>query len=143
MMKMVTIATFNNSQPAERFREWLEHAGIPAKVLDQRLLQKIWFLARPYSSFHVNIDRDSFEQAHALLSEAGEHSQLLAEAIRCPQCGSLRVEYPQMTRKFALPSLVAHGLTLFGIKHEFYCQACQYTWRQPHKANGQPISLPH
>jgi hypothetical protein len=42
-----------------------------------------------------------------------------------------------------LPSLVAHGLTLFGIKHEFYCQACQYTWRQPHKANGQPISLPH
>ena len=48
--------------------------------------------------------------------------------IRCPQCGSSNIEYPQMTRKFLTPALVAVLCALKIIPKEFYCQDCHYTW---------------
>lgn len=50
-MHTVTVATFNDPKPAECLRQWLEAAGIPTRVRDQRRLQRLWFLAKPYSSF--------------------------------------------------------------------------------------------
>jgi hypothetical protein len=143
-MHTVTIATFNDPKPAERLREWLEAAGVPTLVRDQRLLQKIWFLARPYSSFHLDVEKDHYTKANALLSDWQQEKHALADALCCPKCGSLRLEYPHMTRQFILPTLVAHFLALIGVaKHQFYCRECQHTWRWPSKTGGQPVNAPH
>src|SRR5436190_661895 len=136
-MHTVTVATFNEAPPAERLRDWLERAGVPTKVRDQRVLQRLWFLAKPYSAFHLDVEKDHFVQANTLLSEWQESKRALADAIRCPQCGSLRIDYPHMTRKFILPTLVAHLLTFFRVtRHKFYCMECQHTFRQPSKAGA-------
>jgi len=51
-----------------------------------------------------------------------------AALIRCPQCGSSNIEYPQMTRKFMTPALVIVLCALKIIPKEFYCQDCHFTW---------------
>lgn len=143
-MSNITIATFNDSRPAVQLKEWLQQAGIPANVRDQRLLQRLWFLAKPYSSFHLEVQKDDYTKANALLCEWQQRDRALADAIRCPMCGSLRIEYPHMTRKFILPTLLAHVLTLFGVaKHHFYCGECQYTWRWPSRTGAMQVNLPH
>src|SRR4030095_9378091 len=53
---------------------------------------------------------------------------VLSQAVRCPECGSMRIEYPQFSRRTimgALPSaLAAAGV----IERDFYCEACHFTW---------------
>lgn len=143
-MNTITIATFNTLQPAERLKEWLQQVGIPTKVRDQRRLQRLWFMAKPYSAFHLDVEKDYYSKANALLSEWHEHDRALAEAIRCPECGSLRLQYPQMTRWFLLPTVLAHVLAAVGIaKHQFYCEECHHTWRWPSKTGRLPVNLPH
>jgi hypothetical protein len=66
-------------------------------------------------------------------------SVLLPRAIRCPACGSLRVQYPQMTRRFLLPTLSLHlGIILRFIAHEAYCESCHWLWGFP----KHPVSAP-
>ena len=143
-MQTITIATFNDSQGAERIRQQLEAAGVPAMVRNQSLLQRIWFLAKPYSSFHLDVEKGYYLQANALLQEWQKSKHALAEALRCPKCGSLHLEYPYMTRKFILPTLLMHFATAVGVvKHRFYCIDCHHTWRWPSKTGGLPLPEPH
>jgi hypothetical protein len=42
------------------------------------------------------------------------------------------VQYPQMTRKFFLPTLLLHlGIIFRIIDHEAYCEHCHFLWRLP------------
>ena len=65
---------------------------------------------------------------------------VLAQAIHCPSCGSLRVSYPQMTRKFILPTVLLHlGIIFRMIDHECYCEHGHYTRIRPvEKARPDP-----
>jgi transposase-like protein len=49
-------------------------------------------------------------------------------ALRCPQCNSTRIEYPQLTRKFLTPALAGILFALKVFPKEFYCQDCHFTW---------------
>ena len=52
----------------------------------------------------------------------------VGSAIRCPQCESSSIEYPQMTRKFLTPAIASVLFALKIFPKEFYCQDCQFTW---------------
>jgi hypothetical protein len=113
----------------------LDAAGIPAGVHNERKLQRFWFLAKkPYASVQLQVAKEQMQSAQETLREWQTSDGALHDAIRCPSCGSLRVEYPQMTRKFVLPTLVAHVLHFLGLlDHKFYCDDCQLTWSAPTK----------
>jgi hypothetical protein len=67
---------------------------------------------------------------------------VLQKAIHCPSCGSLSVSYPQMTRKFILPTVLLHlGILLRVIDHECYCETCHFTWNLTGE-NVQPAPKP-
>jgi transposase-like protein len=51
-----------------------------------------------------------------------------AGMLRCPQCNSSNIEYPQMTRKAITPGLMVVLYTLRILPKEFYCQDCHFTW---------------
>ncbi len=149
-MKYLTIATFNTNAAALPLELRLNARGIPARISNQRNLQRVWFLAKSYAAFHLEVPREELEQASELLATWQAEEGALSEALRCPQCGSLRVEYPQMTRKYALPTLIAHSLALCGLlRHEFFCTECNHTWPWPtktgqHRLKGQgdPLRQP-
>src|SRR2546425_3394433 len=102
-MNAICVATFNELEPAESLRERLQNAGVPAMIRDESKLQRFGFFSRPLASKKVQIDADHFERARQLLAEWDRADGALRDAVRCPQCHSPRVEFPQYTRKFITP----------------------------------------
>jgi hypothetical protein len=137
-MKAITIATFNEASKAQPLKQRLEEFHIPAEIHDESTMERLWFVARPIAGVRLKVHASDFENALRLLQELDQREGILRDAIRCPECGSSRVEYPQFTRKFILPNLIGLLAGLGLVEKEFYCQNCQYTWpkegKKPSKA---------
>jgi hypothetical protein len=126
---MVTIATFNEPAKAKAIKERLEKAGIRADVHNEGHFQQVAFMSRPQASNKVEVEDNDFERAQQLMVEWESTDPDVANAlIRCPQCRSSRIEYPQLTRKFITPALASVLFALRIFPKEFYCQDCHYTW---------------
>ena len=86
-------------------------------------------MSRPQANAKVMVDDADFEKAQKLMVEwEATDPDISAALIRCPQCSSSNIEYPQMTRKFMTPALVGMLCALKIIPKEFYCQDCHFTW---------------
>jgi hypothetical protein len=131
-MKLL-LASFNQLEPATALKERLEKAGIHAIVHDETLLQRFGFMTKPAAAEKVEVDEHDYVTASRLVQEWDKADGALRDAVRCPECQSTRVEYPQYTRKFVTPILVESFISLGLFPKEFYCQDCHYTW--PKKAS--------
>lgn len=125
---MVTIATFNELAQAKHLKERLQQAGLKADVHNEGHLQQMAFMSKPQASAKVAVEENDFERAHKLMLEWEAADPDIGSAVRCPQCSSPRIEYPQLTRKFMIPGLIAVLLALRIFQKEFYCQDCHFTW---------------
>jgi hypothetical protein len=126
---MVTIATFNEPAKAKNLKRRFQQAGLHADVHNEAPLQQVAFMSKPQANAKVMVEDGDFERAQRLMVEwEASDPDIAAAVIRCPQCGSPRIEYPQMTRKFMTPALVAVLCALKIIPKEFYCEDCHFTW---------------
>ena len=86
-------------------------------------------MSRPQANAKVMVEDNDFERPKSLMIEwEATDPDISAALIRCPQCNSSNIEYPQMTRKFLTPALVGVLCALKIIPKEFYCQDCHFTW---------------
>jgi hypothetical protein len=122
------VATFSDLDKAQEVQHRLTQAGIPAEVHDESKLQKYWFLSKPLGADKVVVDEKEFEKARSVLQAADVKDHVLQGELRCPQCGSADVEYPQFTRKFLTTTLVEVFCFLHVLDKQFYCKSCQNTW---------------
>src|SRR5947209_16246992 len=105
---MVTIATFNDTAKAKDLQARLQQVGLHADIHNESHLQAVAFMSRPQANAKVMVEDKDFDRAQSLMVEwEASDPDIAAAVIRCPQCGSSRIEYPQMTRKFLTPGLVA------------------------------------
>jgi transposase-like protein len=126
---MVTIATFNDAAKAKALKERLQQNGINADVHNEGHLQQVAFMSKPQANNKVMVEDDDFERTQQLMVDWEATDPDIAKAlIRCPQCHSSRIEYPQLTRKFLTPALASVLFALRIFPKEFYCQDCHYTW---------------
>lgn len=125
---MVTIATFNEPDKAKHLKERLQSAGVKADIHNEGHLQAVAFMSKPQANAKVQVDEKDFEKAQHLMVEWESSDPEIGAALRCPQCGSSRIEYPQLTRKFLTPALASILFALKIFQKEFYCQDCHYTW---------------
>lgn len=125
---MVTIATFNEPSQAKHLKSRLEGAGVKADIHNEGRLQKVALVSKPQANAKVMVAEDDFEAANKLMVEWEASDPAMGSAIRCPQCKSPRIEYPQMTRKFITPWLASILFALKIFPKEFYCQDCHNTW---------------
>jgi transposase-like protein len=126
---MVTIATLNEPAKAKRLKQRFREVGVHADIHNERYLQQVAFMSKPQANAKIMVDDKDFERAQSLMIEWEASDPDVAVAIiRCPQCGSSRIEYPQLTRKFITPGLASILLALRIIPKEFYCQDCHFTW---------------
>ncbi|MDB6020864.1 MAG: hypothetical protein JWQ04_721 [Pedosphaera sp.] len=144
-MNEITIATFNTPAQAEPLKRRLEEAHFHAEMRDESRMERLWFVAHPLAGIRVKVPSSEYENARQLLRVWDTETGILREAVRCPECGSSRVEYPQHTRKFFLPNLLGLLSGLGLLEKEFYCDDCQYTWprtgRKPSRA--RPHQAPY
>lgn len=126
---MVTIATFNEPGKARRLKDRFKQAGVNADIHNEGHLQQVAFMSKPQANVKLQVEDSDFERAQALMIEwEASDPDIAAAIIRCPQCGSSAIEYPQMTRKFMTPALVGILCALKIIPKEFYCEDCHFTW---------------
>lgn len=126
---MVTIATFNDQAKAKHLRERLQGAGVRADIVGEGALQRVAFMSKPQANVKVKVNEADFEQAQKLMREWEAADPEIGAAVRCPQCSSSEIEYPQLTRKFLTPALMSILFALKIFPKEFYCRACHYTWQ--------------
>ena len=124
---MVTIATFNEAAKAKHLKDRLQQAGLKADVHNESM-QGVAFGGKPQANAHVMVDEQDFEKAHQLMVEWEPTDPDIGAAIRCPNCKSPRIEYPQMTRRFFTPWLANFFFAMKIFEKEFYCRDCQFTW---------------
>ena len=125
---MVTIATYNEPAKAKRLKEKFQQAGVKADLHNEAGLQTYAFMSKPQANAKVMVTEQDFEAANKLMVEWEASDPEIGLAIRCPQCKSPRVEYPQLTRKFITPSIASVLFALRIFQKEFYCQDCHFTW---------------
>jgi transposase-like protein len=126
---MVTIATFSEPAKAKALKQRFQQAGVKADIHNEGHLQQVAFMSKPQANVKVQVEDSDFERGQALMVEwEASDPDISAALIRCPQCGSASIEYPQMTRKFMTPALVGLLCTLKIIPKEFYCEDCHFTW---------------
>lgn len=128
-MNRMSVALFNDHAKAEAVRQRLVQAGIPAEVHDELTHEKLWMACKDDCGVRLEVPADEFERAEDLLVEWDTKEGALRDAIHCPECGSLRVEYPQYTRKSLLTNLAMGVAANVGlVEKDYYCEECHFTW---------------
>jgi len=127
-MRGLLTASFNEKEPAEVLRNRLVAAGIGARVLHESKFQRMAFWVKPEATEKVTVGCEDFDRAVSLIEDWDKKDHVLESALRCPECHSPRVEFPQFTRKFMTPWLVEIFASLGFFQLAYYCEQCHYTW---------------
>ena len=136
------IAIFENPGDGQLLEMDLKNKGFDARTYNDKLLQFFLFLCPPHATIRVQVRGNDFKNAAYFVDHEPAASALLQKAIRCPSCGSLRVQYPQMTRRYLLPTLLLHlGIIFRVIVHEAYCESCHWLWSLPKARVSAPAKV--
>lgn len=130
------VAVFEEIKDGRILEAFFKERDIDARTYNDKLLQNFLFLCPPRVTHRVQVRQDHFDRATHAMDDV--HPPILEKAIHCPSCGSLRINYPQMTRRFFLPTVLLHlGIIFRVIDHECYCENCHLIWNlrpdAPHK----------
>jgi len=126
---MVTIATYNEPAKAKRLKEKFRQTGVKADLHNEASLQTYAFMSKPQANVKVQVEDEDFERAQPLMTEwETSDPDIAAAMVRCPQCGSSSIQYPQLTRKAITPAVMSILFALRIFPKEFYCEDCHFTW---------------
>lgn len=140
-MSMFSVALFSSPEKARPLQQQLQAAGIPAQLRCESPLAKMWFVPRRETGEQVLVPADRIAPTERLLDEWDRQGQL-RDAIRCPECKSLRVLYPQYAEHSLLTNLLLGLASTVGIvERDFYCEDCHYTW--PREGTRPRRQRPH
>jgi hypothetical protein len=141
-MNRMSVALFNDRAKAEPLRERLAQAGIPAEIHDELRHEKLWMAGKASCGVRLEVPAEQFERAEDMLTDWDAKDGALRDAIHCPECGSLRVEYPQYTRKSLLTNLAMGVAANMGVvEKDYYCEECHFTW--PKEGTKPRRNRPH
>jgi hypothetical protein len=134
------VAVFEDVNAGKALESFLTGKGFQARTHDDKLFRYFLFLRPPRPTVRVQVHRRDIKVVEHRLTADPPGS--LEPALHCPSCSSLRVSYPQMTRKFILPTIILHlGIIFRVIEHECYCEHCHNIWNLP-TAEAQPARKP-
>lgn len=134
------VAVFEDEHTGQTLEAFLKGKGLEARTAYDKWARILLFLRPPRKTFRVQVRQNDVAAARQAVRDAAP--EVARDALRCPSCESLCVSYPQMTRKFILPTFFLHaGILLRIVDHECYCEQCHFIWHLvPHDAI--PVSKP-
>jgi hypothetical protein len=130
-MNRIRVAIFHERGAADAICRRLRQAGIAAETHDELRLARLWFVSKTAAGVRLEVPARAFEKSSALLLQWDALEGALQTAIRCPECRSWRVDYPQFTRKSLFPNLAMGLVAELGlVQKQFYCEACHCMWAE-------------
>ncbi len=137
-MSRIRIAIFEEPASAEPVRIRLVQQGVPAEIHTETAWARLWFVSSRRAGVRLEVAAGQAERATQLLQQWAAQQDLLHDAVRCPECRSLRVDYPQFTEKSLFTNLVFGLLAELGLlEREYYCQDCHCMWSKPGKRSSR------
>jgi len=134
------VAVFEGFNDGQVLANFLKDDGFEVRTHDDKWFRYFLFLRPPRITHRVQVRETDFNEATAFLQ--AKVPAILEKAMHCPACGSLRVSYPQMTRRFILPTVLLHiGIIFRIIDHQCYCEHCHDVWYLP-KNNTAAVNQP-
>jgi len=128
-MNRIRVALFPERRAAEPLRQELLRANIPAELHEEPQVARLWFVSRSAAGVRLEVPTRKWEHCTKLLKEWNETRAALREAIRCPECGSLRVDFPQFTQKSFFTNVAIGLMAELGlVEKQFYCEDCHFMW---------------
>jgi len=130
-MSRMRVGRFSSREAAEIVQQRLKQAGISAEVHDELGLAKLWFVNKGWAGVRLEVPTDQAPRAEGLL-HTWEGSPEWESLIRCPECYSLRVDFPQFTQKSLFTNLAIGLVAELGlVERQYYCEECHYMWNRP------------
>ena len=128
-MNRIRLALFRDGAAAEPARSALVEAGVHAEIHDELQVERLWFVSKSAAGARLEVPVKQLERSIEMLLERDATEGFLRQAIRCPECRSLRIDFPQFTRKSFFTNL-AMGLMaeLHLVEREYYCEDCHCMW---------------
>jgi hypothetical protein len=137
-MNRIAVALFKTREQAEPIQRRLAQAGFPAKIHEEMWLQKLWYVSKQAAGVWLEVPADQFERVENLLLAWDAAEGALRDAIHCPECKSLLVDFPQFARNSVLTNMAVGLLAEVGlVEKNYYCEHCHYTWPKPRSAPVQ------
>ena len=131
-MNRIRVALFETLAQAGAVRARLVQAGVPAEIRDGPGLARLWFVSRRAGGARLEVSAEHLEQAMRLLVRWDTEEGALLQAIHCPECRSLEVDYPQFTEKSLLTNLTIGFMAGLGlVEKDYYCERCHCMWAKP------------
>jgi len=139
----VDVALFESVNDGRALQTFLDANRIEARTYDDKVFRYFLFLCPPRIVWRVQVRKNSSNYTVELLKS--KSPSILEKALHCPSCGSLRANYPQMTRKFVLPTIMLHlGIIFRVLEHKCYCEDCHEMWSLPERASqAAAVKLSH
>ena len=130
-MNRIRVAIFSDRTAAEPVLKHLLQAGVPAEIHAEPWLARLWFVSKQRAGVRIDVPARQIATTEKLLLAWNAHGGLFA-AIHCPECGSLRVDFPQFTEE-SFTTNVAIGLLagLGLVEKDYYCEHCHFMWPKP------------
>ncbi len=128
-MNMMPVALYADREKAKAIQKYLVEAGFNAVINEKPPLTNFWFVSRGKSATRVEVPNEQFDRAETFLLEIDAGEDALSGAVRCPECESLRVKYPQYAEHSLLTNLAMGVLAhLRVIDKYYYCEDCHFAW---------------
>jgi hypothetical protein len=127
-MNWTSVALFSDRTKAEETEQRLKKAGFTTRIALEPPLARLWFVSKRGAHF-LEVPAEEFERAEQFLLALDKSENVLLGCIRCPECHSLRVDYPQHARHSLLTNLALGAAAQLGVVDKlFYCEDCHFTW---------------
>jgi mono/diheme cytochrome c family protein len=125
-------ALFEDRAEAEPVQQRLRRAGVSAEIHDELGVARLWFVPKRRAGIRIEVPARQAELCRVLLLKWDAQEDVLRKAIRCPECRSLRVDFPQFTRKSVFTNLAIGLMAELGlVEREYYCEDCHCMWAGP------------
>src|SRR5262245_22377626 len=135
MSEPISVASYDYLPPANALVHALSERGIEAGLHNETADQALrFFTKQAHAQFRVMVPPDQVERA---LAEMARLDPLpperasecpITQVIRCPECRSTLVEFPQFSRNTIVGALPAVAASLGLVEQDFFCRSCNYTW---------------
>ena len=123
------VALFSDRAKAQPVLQRLTQAGFTPNLNEGQGLPKLWSLSRRSAGVRLEVPSAQYNRAEQCLLDWDATERILAQAIRCPECGSCRVDFPQYARHSVLTNLALGMLaSLRLVEKDYYCEDCHFTW---------------
>ena len=127
-LQSTMIAAFENRFEAEKLFQLLEDRGVPSTLVDLSVQQPENAIPPDFAQYQIQVQESDEKAAEAIAYGTEEGLALLQPAVHCPECGSLRVLYPNIPRNFLVSAVMRVMVKMHVLDGQYLCMSCQHEW---------------